>query len=57
MCAASTPVLILHGEQDARVLLNQALGFHRALRAHAVPVELVIYPREPHGIGERNDQR
>jgi dipeptidyl aminopeptidase/acylaminoacyl peptidase len=21
-----------------------------------VPVELVVYPREPHGIGERNHQ-
>jgi dipeptidyl aminopeptidase/acylaminoacyl peptidase len=54
--AASTPVLILHGEKDARVPLNQAIGFHRALRAHDVPVELVVYPREPHGIGERNHQ-
>jgi dipeptidyl aminopeptidase/acylaminoacyl peptidase len=54
--AASTPVLILHGEKDERVPLNQAIGFHRALRAHDVPVELVVYPREPHGIGERNHQ-
>jgi dipeptidyl aminopeptidase/acylaminoacyl peptidase len=53
---ASTPVLILHGEKDERVPLNQAIGFHRALRAHDVPVELVVYPREPHGIGERNHQ-
>jgi dipeptidyl aminopeptidase/acylaminoacyl peptidase len=52
----STPVLILHGEKDERVPLNQAIGFHRALRAQDVPVELVVYPREPHGIGERNHQ-
>ena len=37
-------MLILHGEKDERVPLNQALGFHRALRAHDVPVELVVYP-------------
>ena len=49
-------MLILHGEKDERVPLNQALGFHRALRAHDVPVELVVHPHEPHGIGERNHQ-
>lgn len=48
-----TPVLILHGERDERVPLNQAIGFHRALRHYNVPVELVVYPREPHGIKER----
>ena len=51
-----TPVLILHGENDARVPLNQAVGFHRALREQQVTTELVIYPREPHGIGERAHQ-
>jgi dipeptidyl aminopeptidase/acylaminoacyl peptidase len=47
-----TPVLILHGEQDARVPIGQARGFFRALRAHGVPVQFVTYPREPHGIAE-----
>jgi dipeptidyl aminopeptidase/acylaminoacyl peptidase len=53
---AKTPVLILHGENDARVPLSQAVGFHRALREHQVPTEFVIYPREPHGISERAHQ-
>jgi len=53
---ATTPTLILHGEKDERVPLNQATGLYRALRASDVPVELVVYPREPHGIGERNHQ-
>ncbi|HZR42344.1 MAG TPA: S9 family peptidase [Ktedonobacteraceae bacterium] len=53
---AKTPVLILHGENDARVPLSQATGFHRALRKHHVPTEFVVYPREPHGIGERAHQ-
>ena len=48
-----TPVLILHGERDARVPIGQARGFFRALRAHGVPVELAVYPREPHGVAER----
>jgi dipeptidyl aminopeptidase/acylaminoacyl peptidase len=54
--AVQTPVLILHGEKDERVPLSQAIGFHRALRRHNVPTELVVYPREPHGIGERAHQ-
>ena len=52
----TTPVLILHGQNDARVPLNQALSFHRALRDAGAPAELVVYPREPHGIAERAHQ-
>ncbi|HEX4205392.1 MAG TPA: S9 family peptidase [Ktedonobacteraceae bacterium] len=51
-----TPVLILHGQNDARVPLSQATGFHRALRAQKVPTELVVYPREPHSISEYHHQ-
>jgi dipeptidyl aminopeptidase/acylaminoacyl peptidase len=51
-----TPVLILHGERDERVPLSQGIGFHRALRHYNMPVELVVYPREPHGIRERAHQ-
>ncbi len=51
-----TPVLILHGEKDARVPVSQAIGYQRALRHYGVPVELVIYPREPHAISERVHQ-
>jgi dipeptidyl aminopeptidase/acylaminoacyl peptidase len=53
---ASTPTLIVHGENDERVPVSQAIFFHRGLRAYGVPVELVTYPREPHGIQERNHQ-
>ncbi|MBD0328614.1 MAG: S9 family peptidase [Thermoleophilia bacterium] len=49
-----TPVLILHGENDERVPVSQGRFFARALRAHGVPFQLVVYPREPHGIRERN---
>jgi dipeptidyl aminopeptidase/acylaminoacyl peptidase len=51
-----TPVLILHGEKDARVPLSQATGFHRALRSQGVPSIFVTYPREPHVIAERAHQ-
>ena len=52
----TTPLLILHGEKDARVPHSQAVAFHRAVRDQDAPVELVTYPREPHGIGERRHQ-
>ncbi|HEX9067580.1 MAG TPA: prolyl oligopeptidase family serine peptidase, partial [Ktedonobacterales bacterium] len=48
-----TPTLILHGEQDACVPVNQAYAFARALTERGVPVELVIYPREGHGPQEK----
>jgi dipeptidyl aminopeptidase/acylaminoacyl peptidase len=49
-----TPLLILHGEQDRRVPVANAIGFERALREAGVEVELVVYPREGHGIEERS---
>jgi dipeptidyl aminopeptidase/acylaminoacyl peptidase len=52
----TTPLLILHGENDARVPVSQATSFHRALRESGATVEMVIYPREPHGIDERHHQ-
>jgi dipeptidyl aminopeptidase/acylaminoacyl peptidase len=53
---ATTPTLIVHGENDARVPVSQAIFFHRGLMKYGVPTELVTYPREPHGIQERNHQ-
>ncbi len=53
---ATTPTLILHGENDERVPLNQAEFFYRGLRTYGVPTELVAYPREPHGVRERRHQ-
>lgn len=56
----TTPLLILHGAEDARVPASQAVAFHRALEradpAGAVPLSLVLYPREPHGVRERRHQ-
>lgn len=47
-----TPLLIVHGERDLRVPLSQAYEFYSALKHYSAPVEMVVYPREPHGIGE-----
>ncbi|MFJ1756420.1 prolyl oligopeptidase family serine peptidase [Kitasatospora sp. NPDC088134] len=51
--AIRTPVLLLHGEQDTNVPLGQAVHFARALRHFGVDHELVVYPREGHGLFER----
>ncbi|MFE3453500.1 prolyl oligopeptidase family serine peptidase [Nonomuraea sp. NPDC059194] len=51
-----TPVLILHGEDDANVPVGQATYFHRALRRYGVEHEFVVYPREGHAILERDHQ-
>jgi dipeptidyl aminopeptidase/acylaminoacyl peptidase len=54
---ARTPLLILHGEEDARVPVSQAIGFHRALMENDIETVLVTYPREPHGIREAEHMR
>lgn len=54
---ARTPTLIQHGRQDRRVPLSQGEEFYQALKDVGVPVEMVIYPRQPHGIREPRLQR
>jgi dipeptidyl aminopeptidase/acylaminoacyl peptidase len=49
---AKTPTLILHGGSDTRVPPSQAQELYMGLRQNGVPVELVFFPREPHGLGE-----
>ncbi len=52
----TTPLLIMHGAEDERVPLSQATAFHRALTGQEAPLQLVSYPREPHGIREYRHQ-
>lgn len=55
----TTPTLILHGAEDARVPTGQAYELYRALKDRGRITELVFYPREGHGISEyyhRKDQ-
>ncbi len=47
-----TPTLILHGDSDRYVPIGGSYAFQRALQERGVPVELVVYPREGHGISE-----
>ncbi|HIF39021.1 MAG TPA: S9 family peptidase [Gemmatimonadetes bacterium] len=46
---ASTPTMIIHGENDPRVPPNQARTFYRGLRANGVETKLVWLPRTGHG--------
>lgn len=46
------PTLIVHGEQDRRVPLSQGLELYNALKRQGCPTEMVVYPRQPHGIRE-----
>ncbi|HWP83505.1 MAG TPA: S9 family peptidase [Bacteroidota bacterium] len=47
-----TPTQILHGERDARVPLSQGQELYIALKRRGVPVEMIVYPRMPHGLQE-----
>ncbi|HSO75344.1 MAG TPA: S9 family peptidase [Blastocatellia bacterium] len=49
---ARTPTLILHGASDTRVPPSQAQELYMGLRKNGIPVELVLFPREPHGLQE-----
>jgi dipeptidyl aminopeptidase/acylaminoacyl peptidase len=53
---AKTPTLILHGAEDKRVPVGQAQELYMGLRKNGIPVELVFYPREPHGLQEPRHQ-
>ena len=53
---AKTPTLIQHGAADLRVPVGQAQELYMGLRKNDVPVELVFYPREPHGLREPRHQ-
>lgn len=44
-----TPVMLQHGEADARVPFGNSVMFYRALKRRNVPVNLLALPRQPHG--------
>jgi dipeptidyl aminopeptidase/acylaminoacyl peptidase len=46
------PLLLLHGERDPVDTIGQTYEFFRALQTYGVKAELVVYPREGHGLRE-----
>ena len=53
---STTATLVVHGQQDTRVPPGQGKELYRALRHAGTTTELVLYPREGHGLGERAHQ-
>jgi dipeptidyl aminopeptidase/acylaminoacyl peptidase len=53
LATATTPTLIVHGSDDTRVHPEQGRELYSALRMKGVPTQLVLYPREGHGLRER----
>jgi dipeptidyl aminopeptidase/acylaminoacyl peptidase len=49
---AKTPTLVLQGDADTTDPPGQSQELYRGLKRYNVPAELVIYPREPHGLRE-----
>jgi dipeptidyl aminopeptidase/acylaminoacyl peptidase len=47
---ATTPTLILVGENDVRVPMPQSVEMFRGLRANGVDTELIVFPDQPHGL-------
>jgi dipeptidyl aminopeptidase/acylaminoacyl peptidase len=45
-----TPTLVIHGELDYRVPLEQGLGLYTALQRRGVPSRLVVFPDENHWV-------
>jgi dipeptidyl aminopeptidase/acylaminoacyl peptidase len=55
---ATMPLLILHGEDDDRVDLSNAIRLHRRLDQLGRPNKLVVYPGDDHMLSKhRNDAR
>ena len=49
---AKTPTLLLQGEDDTTDPIGQSQQFYRGLKRYGVDSDLVLYPREPHGLRE-----
>jgi dipeptidyl aminopeptidase/acylaminoacyl peptidase len=49
---AKTPTLILQGEADPIDPIGQSQELYHGLKRYGVETDLVLYPREPHGLQE-----
>ncbi len=45
-----TPTLVMGGEQDWNVPIQNSEQLYQALRRRGVPTQLVVYPGQPHGL-------
>ena len=54
---ARTATLLILGEEDPGIPLHQGLHLFRGLTHFGVPSQLIVYPREGHGLREPNHLR
>ena len=45
-----TPILVIHGERDYRILAGQGMAAFNAAKLRGIPAELLVYPDENHWI-------
>ena len=45
-----TPILVIHGEKDYRILASQGMAAFNAAKLRGVPARLLIYPDENHWV-------
>jgi dipeptidyl aminopeptidase/acylaminoacyl peptidase len=51
-----TPLFVIHGRNDPRVPLYEAEQIVAALRARQLPVELMVFDNEGHGLSKRQNR-
>ncbi len=54
--AIDAPLFVLHGENDPRVPVGEARQIAEAARDQGVPVELLVFEDEGHGIAKRENR-
>jgi dipeptidyl aminopeptidase/acylaminoacyl peptidase len=54
--AIDAPLFVLHGENDPRVPVGEATQIAEAARDRGVPVELLVFDDEGHGIAKRENR-
>lgn len=50
--AIHTPTLILHGEEDKCIPIEQSLEFYNGLMRKKIPSEMYLYPRQAHELSD-----
>jgi dipeptidyl aminopeptidase/acylaminoacyl peptidase len=53
----TTPTLVMGGEKDWNVPIQNSEQLYQALRRRGVPTQLVVYPDQPHGLGPASYRR
>ena len=48
----NTPMLVIHGQEDHRVPLEQGLGTFNALQRRGIPSQFLYFPDETHWVGK-----